>query len=209
MGIRMLSKKTLRKTCSFTRRELKDKEMTWDWDFNTGHPVSVELILPWLRPRSKYHASPVVYLRASSVLRNTLRIVGQIVLNCLGSQASKTELSDLDSSPQILMFWRFINFEVTPCILFIREWESFQCRITKTWRRCELFFAEGCNFSPCLCKGYIYTNAPLVKLLTNAFTHSQILEARVTLGNQSFCLNVALCRKRIKTLKHLHLILSL
>lgn len=42
--------------------------------------------------------------------------MGKIVWSCVGSLAFKTELSD--SSCQILMIWRFINFEITLLLPF-------------------------------------------------------------------------------------------
>lgn len=39
-----------------------------------------------------------------------MRIVGKIILNFVGNQTSKTELSDTGCSSQILIFLRFIDF---------------------------------------------------------------------------------------------------
>lgn len=68
---------------------------------------------------------------------------------------------------------------------------------------------KGVILDPCLGKGCIFANTTLIKLLTNAcaFPDRQILE-RVAFGKQQFCLTVALHRKKMKTPKHLNLILS-
>lgn len=52
-----------------------------------------------------------------------MRIVGKIILNFVGNQASKTELSDTGCSSQILIFLRFIDFCDYSLVYFIGEWE--------------------------------------------------------------------------------------
>lgn len=45
--------------------------------------------------------------------------MGKIIINFVGSQASKIEIADFDCSSQILMFWRFIDFcDYSPIIFF-------------------------------------------------------------------------------------------
>lgn len=81
--------------------------------FSIGHPVPVELNLTlaqsqmWVPCFLCSLPEGIISVKKPS---KQVRIMDKIILKIVGSQASETELSDFDSSSQILMFWRFINF---------------------------------------------------------------------------------------------------
>lgn len=104
--------------------------------------------------------------------------MGKIVLSCVDSLAFKTEVTDIDSSPQILMFWRFISFEITLLFLFHQGVSHFNLELQKLQGNVSFSLQKGVILDPCLGKGCIFANTTLIKLLTNAYTFPdrQILE---------------------------------